>query len=95
MSGYSPHTARDIAAMLEAIGVGSIDDLFADVPARLRARAAIALPEGMTEPELRRHLGALAARNADAAGAAVFLGAGGIEVTGPLPEAWRRPLGAP
>ena len=76
MSGYSPHTARDIAAMLEAIGVGSIDDLFADVPARLRARAAIALPEGMTEPELRRHLGALAARNADAAGAAVFLGAG-------------------
>src|SRR5207247_667827 len=64
------------AAMLAAIGVGSIDDLFAHVPANLRARAAIALPEGLTEPELRRHLGALAARNAGASGPAVFLGAG-------------------
>jgi len=76
VSGYNPHTAEDIAAMLAAIGVGSIDDLFAHVPATLRARAAIALPEGLTEPELCRHVSALAARNASASGAAVFLGAG-------------------
>jgi len=76
VSGYNPHTAEDIAAMLAAIGVGSIDDLFAYVPANLRARAAIALPEGLSEPELRRHVGALAARNAGASAAAVFLGAG-------------------
>ncbi|TMB60328.1 MAG: glycine dehydrogenase, partial [Deltaproteobacteria bacterium] len=49
--------------MLAAIGVDSIDDLFAHVPANLRARAAIALPAGLTEPELLRDVGALAARN--------------------------------
>jgi len=75
VSGYSPHTAQDVAAMLEVIGAGSIDELFAHVPANLRARATIALPAGMTEPELRRHLGALASRNG-AGGPAVFLGAG-------------------
>src|SRR6184192_1319078 len=75
-AGYRPHTAEDIAAMLAAIGVGSIDDLFAHVPATLRARAAIALPEGLTEPELCRHVSALAARNPTASGAAAFLGAG-------------------
>ena len=76
MSGYSPHTPQDIAAMLAAIGVDSIDDLFAHVPANLRARAAIALPAGLTEPELLRDVGALAARNAGVSGPAVFLGAG-------------------
>jgi len=62
--------------MLAAIGVESIDDLFAHVPASLRARAAIDLPPGLTEPELRRHLAGFAARNAGALGPAVFLGAG-------------------
>ena len=76
MSGYAPHTDGDIAAMLAAIGASSIDDLFAHVPAGLRARAAIDLPAGLTEPELRARFEALAARNADGAGPAVFLGAG-------------------
>ena len=76
MSGYSPHTPADIAAMLAAIGTArSIDDLFAHIPAALRAGGAIDLPPGVSEPELRRRLGALAARNG-AAGAAVFLGGG-------------------
>jgi glycine dehydrogenase subunit 1 len=61
--------------MLATIGVGSVDDLFTSVPASLRARATLELPEGLEEPELRRRLTALARRNA-AATAAVFLGAG-------------------
>ncbi len=76
MSGYSPHTADDVAAMLATIGVESVDALFAHIPAGLRARAALDLPPGLTEPELRRQLGALADRNAGAVGPAVFLGAG-------------------
>src|SRR2546428_658068 len=62
--------------MLATIGASSIDELFARVPAGLRARATIDLPPGLTEPELRARFEALAARNADGAGSAVFLGAG-------------------
>jgi glycine dehydrogenase subunit 1 len=76
VSGYSPHTPDDVAGMLAAIGVESVDDLFSHIPASLRDRAAIDLPPGLTEPELRRQLGAFAARNAGAIGPAVFLGAG-------------------
>ena len=36
---YSPHTEADRARMLEAIGVDSVDDLFADIPAAVRAGA--------------------------------------------------------
>ncbi len=82
MSGYAPHTPDDVAAMLAAIGVRSIDDLFAHVPAALRARATIDLPAGLTEPELRTRLAALAARNAGATGAA-FVGAGAYPHTIP------------
>lgn len=61
--------------MLATIGVGSIDDLLAPVPAELRERAKIDLPRGLTEPELRAHMAALAERNW-AARALCFLGAG-------------------
>jgi glycine dehydrogenase subunit 1 len=75
VSGYTPHTAADVAAMLDAIGVGSLEALFAHVPAGLQARATIPLPPGTSEPELRRRFETLAARNTGAA-AALFIGAG-------------------
>jgi glycine cleavage system P protein (glycine dehydrogenase) subunit 1 len=76
VSGYCPHTPADVAAMLAEIGVGSIDELFAQVPLELRSRARIDLPPGLSEPELRGRLEALAARNLVAEPTAVFLGAG-------------------
>ena len=75
MSAYTPHTPGDVAAMLAAIGVRSLDDLVAQVPEGLRASAGVALPAGLTEPELRDRFAALAARNAGE-GVAAFLGAG-------------------
>jgi glycine cleavage system P protein (glycine dehydrogenase) subunit 1 len=75
VSAYTPHTPGEIAAMLAAIGVNSLDDLVAQVPERLHATAGVALPAGLTEPELRARFAALAARNAGD-GVAVFLGAG-------------------
>jgi glycine dehydrogenase subunit 1 len=75
VSAYTPHTPGDIAAMLEAIGVGSLDDLVAQVPERLRATAGVALPAGLSEPELRDRFAALATRNAGER-VATFLGAG-------------------
>ena len=76
MSGYSPHTPADVEAMLRAIGATSIDDLFAQVPAGVRARAALGLADGLSEPALRQQLEALAARNTGALLPAVFLGGG-------------------
>ena len=37
---YLPHTPQDRADMLARIGVGGIDDLFADIPAAKRLTAA-------------------------------------------------------
>lgn len=75
MSAYTPHTAADIAAMLAAVGAGSLDDLIAQVPASLRARARVDLPAGCSEPELRARFAARASRNSGAESVA-FLGAG-------------------
>jgi glycine dehydrogenase subunit 1 len=76
MSAYTPHTPGDIDAMLAAIGAESLDALVAHVPAALRERARIDLAPGLTEPDLRRAMERLAARNAGIDPAAVFLGAG-------------------
>ncbi|MCZ7662432.1 MAG: aminomethyl-transferring glycine dehydrogenase subunit GcvPA [Thermoleophilia bacterium] len=71
---YLPHTDADREAMLAAIGVSSIDDLFAPIPAQLRA-GKLDLPPGLCEAEVRTRLETLAARN-QVCGSASFLGAG-------------------
>jgi glycine cleavage system P protein (glycine dehydrogenase) subunit 1 len=73
---FMPHTEVDIVSMLEAIGAGSIDELVAQVPARLRESAAINLPPGRTEQEVAAELAALAALNGGANGYSSFLGGG-------------------
>jgi glycine dehydrogenase subunit 1 len=73
---YIPNTDQDRRQMLEAIGAGSVQDLFADVPERLRLRRALKIPSALSEAELTKHLRALADRNADANRWSTFLGAG-------------------
>jgi glycine dehydrogenase subunit 1 len=70
---YGPHTAEDRAAMLAAIGVASVDDLFDDIPAALRA-SELKLPPPQTEAELAGELRRLAERNR--VDLVSFLGAG-------------------
>jgi glycine dehydrogenase subunit 1 len=70
---YGPHTPEDRAAMLEAIGVSSVDELFADIPADLRA-SELQLPAPESEVELTRRLRDMAGRNR--VDLASFLGAG-------------------
>lgn len=60
---YIPHTEQDIARMLERIGVESVDDLYADVPAEVLFRGEYDIPEGMSEPELREWFRDLGAKN--------------------------------
>ena len=59
---YSPHTAADRAAMLAAIGVSSIDELFDDIPRAVRA-ADWSVPPPLYEQAVRSELGRLAGRN--------------------------------
>ncbi|HEX6979520.1 MAG TPA: aminomethyl-transferring glycine dehydrogenase subunit GcvPA [Alphaproteobacteria bacterium] len=73
---YLPHTDADRRAMLDAIGVGSIDDLFRDVPAAARLQRPVDLPHHMTELEVERAIGAMAAKDRHAGSLACFLGAG-------------------
>lgn len=60
---YFPQTADDIKAMLAKIGVGSIDDLYADVPEEVRFKGEYDLPESMSEIEVRKHFADLGKEN--------------------------------
>src|SRR4051794_31485993 len=63
--------------MLEAIGVGSLDDLFdRQVPAGVRLGRALDLPAGLPEQDVYAHLKELAARNVSAEDEVSFLGGG-------------------
>jgi glycine dehydrogenase subunit 1 len=73
---YLPHTQGDRAAMLAAIGVSSIDDLFADVPEAVRLKELPELPRHAGEQEVERQLAALAGRNVAASSAPFFVGCG-------------------
>jgi glycine cleavage system P protein (glycine dehydrogenase) subunit 1 len=73
---YLSLTDRDREEMLGAIGVSSVDELFADVPEGVRLARELALEPALTEQELSRHLEELAARNVDASRELSFLGAG-------------------
>src|SRR6185312_15755481 len=63
--------------MLAAIGVGSIEDLFADIPAGVRLdRPLSGLGDGLSEQQVFEEFRALAARNTSAEDEISFLGAG-------------------
>src|SRR4051812_2464102 len=51
---FIPHTDEDIRAMLAAIGVSSIDELFDEIPAALRATALKSVPPGLNEMDITR-----------------------------------------
>ena len=76
MSRYTSATNADRTEMLAAIGVDSVDDLFADVPVGLRLPDGLDLPEGRAEQEVYDELRRLAARNVSAEDEISFLGAG-------------------
>src|ERR687893_1148387 len=76
MSRYTSATDADRQEMLEAIGVDSIDDLFADVPEGVRLGRALDLPPGKPEQEVYARLRDLAAKNTSAEDELSFLGAG-------------------
>jgi len=71
---YLPKSPTDRAAMLDEIGVSSIDELFATIPAEYRLTGELKIPRQMGEQEIVEFFRRAADRNAD--GYASFLGAG-------------------
>jgi glycine dehydrogenase subunit 1 len=77
MSRYTATTEADLAAMLAAIGVSSVEELFErQIPEAVRLRRPLDLPPGMPEQDVYEHLRALAARNVSAEDELTFVGAG-------------------
>ena len=63
MGSYVPNTPSQRQAMLETIGVGTVEDLFASVPREMLVGDGLKLPAGRSELEVRRAVSALAERN--------------------------------
>jgi glycine dehydrogenase subunit 1 len=77
LSRYTAITPEDLAAMLAAIGVDSLQEIFhRQIPAGVRLERDLELPDGLPEQDVYEHLRALAARNTSTEDELSFLGAG-------------------
>jgi glycine dehydrogenase subunit 1 len=77
LSRYTAITPEDLDAMLAAIGVSSVQEIFdRQIPEGVRLGRELDLPQGLSEQEVFAHLSALAARNVSAEDELSFLGAG-------------------
>jgi glycine dehydrogenase subunit 1 len=74
MTAFISNTDGDRKLMLDALGLGSVEELFSAIPGQYRF-PDLGLPAALSEPEVLQELSALASRNA-AAGYALFAGAG-------------------
>jgi glycine dehydrogenase subunit 1 len=73
---YLSLTDADRDAMLDAIGVSSVDELFRDIPEAVRLARPLELEPALSEQEIVTHLTELAERNVDTGRELSFLGAG-------------------
>ncbi|TDJ33388.1 MAG: aminomethyl-transferring glycine dehydrogenase subunit GcvPA [Gammaproteobacteria bacterium] len=73
---FIPHTEKDVREMLTVIGVDSIEDLFDEIPAELRAKGIAGVPEGVSEMEIGRIMRERAGQDIQQL---CFLGAGAYE----------------
>lgn len=62
--------------MLQALGLNSVDDLFADIPVKARLDRSLALPPALTEMELQDRMTEMARENVSVLEAVSFLGGG-------------------
>jgi glycine dehydrogenase subunit 1 len=69
-------TETDKQEMLKAVGVGSVEELFADIPQSVRFQGNLKIKEPLSEQELTKELSALAGKNRNTKDNVSFLGAG-------------------
>ena len=73
---FIPHTEDDVRAMLAAIGISSVDDLFDEIPPALASRGLEQVPTGLGEMEITRLMHDRAQRDGRWSN---FIGAGAYE----------------
>src|SRR3989475_2697857 len=89
---YIPNTPEDQGAMLARLGLPSLEALLSPVPENVRFRRPLDLPPALSEPDLKRVLYAMAAKNKNLDTVISFLGAGTYDHTIPsvVPHLQRR-----
>jgi glycine dehydrogenase subunit 1 len=70
---FIPHTDRDVREMLATIGVGTIDELFDEIPQGIRSHGLTEVPEGLSEMDVLELMQQRASRDG---GRVCFMGAG-------------------
>ena len=76
---YVLNTPADIQAMLDKIGVSSVEELFRGIPDTLRFKRPLNVPPALSEIELEQHMTELARANVSPADAVCFLGGGSYD----------------
>ena len=79
MANYIPTTPAELQEMLGAIGVKTVEDLFAEIPPELRLQGELNIPAGMSEPEMIRKVTRLAQTNETVDNNVCFLGGGAYD----------------
>jgi glycine dehydrogenase subunit 1 len=73
---YIPNTREDQHEMLATLGLSSLEELLTPVPEQVRLRRPLEIPPSVNEPDLKRMLAGMAAKNSNLDSALSFLGAG-------------------
>src|SRR6202023_1919413 len=73
---YIPNTPEDQQAMLATLGLSSLEELLTPVPEHVRLGRELNLPRALAEPDLKRLLNNMAAKNKNLDTTISFLGAG-------------------
>ena len=73
---YIPNTGEDQRAMLDTLGLPNLEALLTPVPENVRLRQPLDIPPALPEPDLKRLMSNMAARNQNLDTTISFLGAG-------------------
>ncbi|HVM11055.1 MAG TPA: aminomethyl-transferring glycine dehydrogenase subunit GcvPA [Actinomycetota bacterium] len=76
---FAPHTDDDVREMLDVLGLRSLDDLYAHIPAEVQLDRPLDLPPGVSEMELLADLRSLAAKNRHMDEVVCFAGGGAYD----------------
>ena len=75
---FTPHTPQDVEAMLKAIGLSKLEDLFQEIPEQYRF-PELNLPPALSEMEVNQDLESIARANGNTSELISFLGAGAYD----------------